>query len=136
MSRHGYSDDCDDYWLFIQWHGALRKAINGKRGQEFFHALRTALDAMPEKRLISGDLVDEDGDCCAMGALCKHMGIDVSKVDPEDYDQVAKLFDINPKIVREVAFCNDDIFDDDIPSQEKRWQYMRNWVEKQLTSVV
>lgn len=138
MSRHGYIDDADDYWELIKYRGAVASAIRGKKGQEFLHALRTALDAMPEKRLILHELVDEEGSCCAIGSLCKFMGLDVSKVDPEEPEAVAALFGVNDKIIREIAWENDDYVPayggDNWDSQEKRWKHMREWVERHIAT--
>lgn len=53
MSRSGYVDD-GEQWDMIRWRGAVNSAIRGKRGQAFLRELRDALDAMPEKRLVSG----------------------------------------------------------------------------------
>lgn len=59
MSRHGYTDSCDDNFALIRWRGAAKSAIRGKRGQAFLRELLAALDAMPEKRLIARELVDD-----------------------------------------------------------------------------
>ncbi len=50
MSRSGYVDDIDNLAL-INWRGAVKSAIQGKRGQAFLRALVDALDAMPETSL-------------------------------------------------------------------------------------
>lgn len=57
MSRSGYVDDMCDQWALIRYRGAVSSAIRGKRGQAFLREMLAALDAMPEKRLISGVLV-------------------------------------------------------------------------------
>ena len=57
MSRSGYVDDMCDEWALIRYRGAVKSAIRGKRGQAFLREMLAALDAMPEKRLISGALV-------------------------------------------------------------------------------
>ena len=57
MSRAGYTDDMDDYWSWIRYRGAVRSAIRGRRGQAFLKEMLAALDALPEKRLITEDLV-------------------------------------------------------------------------------
>ena len=75
MSRSGYSDECDG-WDLIRWRGAVASAIRGQRGQAFLREMLSALDAMPEKRLISEEL-ERDGEVCAMGAVgqrgCRHI---------------------------------------------------------------
>lgn len=57
MSRSGYVDDMCDQWAMICYRGAVSSAIRGRRGQAFLREMLAALDAMPEKRLISGALV-------------------------------------------------------------------------------
>ena len=64
MSRSGYVDGDDDQWASIRYRGAVKSAIRGRRGQAFLREMLAALDAMPEKRLIAGDLVfDGRPDC-------------------------------------------------------------------------
>ncbi len=137
MSRSNYTDDVDQ-WDLIRWQGAVASAIRGKRGQAFLCEMRDALDAMPEKRLISGEIVCEV-DCCAMGAVAIKRGIDVSKVDPEEPERVAEMFGVSTAIVREIANENDDFGaynlgakDDSV--EEARWKYMRKWVEKHIAA--
>ena len=91
---------------------------------------------MPEKRLIAGELVTKEGECCTMGVICKARGIDVSKVDYEDRGQVAGLFKIAPALAQEIAYQNDDDFgyegDGEDETPEARWVRMRKWVAAQL----
>jgi hypothetical protein len=82
-----------------------------------------ALDAMPAKRLIARALV-QDGEACALGAVAQARGLDVSGVDPEDYEQVAKVFGIAEALAREIEFENDDYH----TTEGRRWEYMRCWV--------
>jgi hypothetical protein len=63
MSRSGYSDDYDDGNSLAMYRGVVASAMRGKRGQAFFRDLVDALDAMPEKRLIEGDLIREEPPC-------------------------------------------------------------------------
>ncbi len=51
MSRSGYSDDCDNLQL---WRQAVDRAISGKRGQAVLREMLASLEALPQKRLISG----------------------------------------------------------------------------------
>jgi len=109
MSRHGYVDDGDyDLWSMIRWRGAVTSAIRGRRGQALLRRMAEALDAMPEKRLVAEDIVREDGACCALGALAKAEGVDVSDLHPEDAPRVAETFDIAPSLAREIVWENDD----------------------------
>ena len=127
MSRSGYSEDIDQ-WALIRWRGAVASAIRGRRGQSFFSELLTALDAMPAKRLILGEL-EKDGEVCALGSLGLKRGIDQSKIDPYDREQVAKTFGIAGALAAEVAFMNDDWHGE---SPEHRWARMRVWVAEQI----
>jgi hypothetical protein len=127
MSRSGYSDDCDG-WELIRWRGAVESAIRGKRGQALLIELRDALDAMPEKGLIAYELVDAAGAFCTLGVIGNAKGLPLSGIDPEDSDQVAKLFDIAPAMAKEIVFENDEAcWRDETPQQ--RWDRMRQWVE-------
>jgi len=108
MSRHGYNEDCDGLWAMIRWQGAVASAIRGRRGQALLRRMAEALDAMPDKRLIAGDVVREDGSCCALGAIAKREGINVGHLDPEDADKVAITFNVAPALAREVTYQNDD----------------------------
>lgn len=129
MSRSGYEDD-DDNWALIRWRGAVNSAMRGRRGQRLLRELRDALDAMPNKRLIAGDL-ESHGEVCALGAVGKKRGIDVSRLDPEDSYTVARLFDIADALAREVVYINDE----EGPlreTPEHRWQRVRRWVDSRL----
>jgi hypothetical protein len=61
MGRHGYTDDSDDVLDLGRWRAQVSSAIRGKRGQRFLRDVIRALDALPEKRLIKNDLVNEEG---------------------------------------------------------------------------
>lgn len=135
MSRSGYSDYCEGNELHL-WRGAVESAIRGKRGQAFLREMRDALDAMPEKVLISGGLRDEHGDVCAMGAVCVKRGLEIPKLDEDDdygyRDEVAKLLGIAPALAAEIAFMNDDDLAFRGDSPKGRWKYMREWVEENI----
>lgn len=135
MGRSGYTDDFDDNFALIRWRGAVKKAINGKRGQAFLREMLAALDAMPEKRLIR-DALHEDGEVCAIGAPGRARGIDMSKLDPEEPDQIAKAFGISRALVCEIEFTNDDDFSCDRGEKpEKRFERVRKWVVSQIREV-
>ncbi len=130
MGRSGYSEDCDG-WELIMWRGAVASAIRGRRGQSFLRTLIQALDALPDKRLIADDLVN-DGEVCAIGSVGVLHGLDMSKLDPENHEQLADTFDIAPALVQEIEFVNDDDYGWPKPSPEKRFEYVRKWAEKNL----
>jgi hypothetical protein len=132
MSRSGYSDDLDySEWQAIMYRGAVESARRGKRGQAFFKDLLAALDAMPEKRLVAEELETKDGQVCAIGALGKVRGVDMSKIDPEDPAQVSNAFNIAMSLVREIVYMNDEgTYRPETP--EERFIRMRNWIAKQI----
>ena len=117
MNRSGYSDDCgeDDPLVLGRWRGAVKSAIQGKRGQSMLRELLAALDAMPDKRLAANSLVNAEGEYCTLGVLGSQRGIDLEALDPEDYDQVADAFGVNAKVVQEIVWHNDEL--------NYRWDY-------------
>ncbi|MGE7207479.1 hypothetical protein ACQKJZ_17600 [Sphingomonas sp. NPDC019816] len=131
MSRAGYTEDYDfDQWAHIRWRGAVASSIKGKRGQAFLRELADALDAMPEKRLIAGDLEREDN-VCTIGSLGKVRGVDMAKLDPEDPGPIADAFGIAEPLVREIEYMNDEAgWYNETP--EARWKRMRAWVEASI----
>ena len=141
MSRSGYSDDCGG-WSLICWRGAVNSAIKGKRGQAFLIELREALDAMPDKRLITEEL-EADGQFCTLGVLGAKRGIDMKGIDPDCRETVAAAFDIAPAMAAEIVYENDErswayqrqpdgslAWSPETP--ESRWHRMRNWVEASI----
>jgi hypothetical protein len=134
VSRSNYSDDLDN-WAMIKWRGAVLKATNGKRGQQLLKDLLAALDAMPEKRLIENELIEEDGAVCALGALGVARGLSdrMATLDPDDPEEVAQVFGVAPALVQEIEFENDE-GDSYWPREtpEQRWTRMREWVATQV----
>lgn len=130
MTRSNYSDDLDPEDLAM-WRGQVASAIRGKRGQRLLRDLVAALDAMPEKVLVTEELVNEDGDYCALGAVGARRGIGLADLDPEDFEAVAKAFDIAEPLAREVMWVNDEVgYVGETPAQ--RWQRVRDWASKLL----
>jgi hypothetical protein len=129
MSRSGYSDDIDQ-WDLIRWRGAVKAATRGKRGQRLLRDLAEALDAMPVKALIAHELENEHGEVCALGAVGKARGIDMSRLDAEEPSEVAHAFDIAQALAQEVAYMNDEAWHGLTP--EKRWLRVRSWVAENL----
>lgn len=157
MSRSGLSEDCDEQWMEALYRGRVANATRSRRGQKFFREMLAALDTMPVKELHAhvfdkgAVLADDhllDGGCCALGALARSKGIDITKADPED-DQVAwelaQDFDIAECLAREVIWANDEwsrstpVRDEHqrivrwVPeTPDERWKRMRHWVESQI----
>lgn len=129
MSRSNYSDDIDA-WELIRWRGAVKSAIRGKRGQALLKEMLEALDALPEKRLTADVLRSEDDDVCALGAVAAKRGIDVSKLDPEEYESVSMVFGIAEALAREIVYENDE--GGWRETCEERFERMRKWVIKNI----
>lgn len=131
MSRSDYTDYIDDNWEHIRWRGAVKSASRGKRGQHFLKRILKGLKSLKNKELIVEELVDNEGNCCAMGAVCINEGLDVSHINPEDYEKVAEFFDVSPALVREIAFENDDGTYSDITCAD-RYLRMKIVIERML----
>lgn len=131
MSRSGYSEDYDDNSAFL-YRGAVQSAIRGQRGQAFLKEMLAAMDALPEPRLIAGELIGEDGAVCAIGSVGKARGIDMTKLDPEYAEGVAAAFGIAPALAREIVFENDDEFAFVHETPERRFERMRTWIINHL----
>jgi capsid portal protein len=129
VSRAGYTDDYDSQWDLIRWRGAVKSAIRGKRGQAFLREMLSALDQLPSKRLIDGDM-EADGEVCALGAVALARGIaGLHDIDPYDRDRIAQTFGIPPALAAEIMYANDEAagyWHEETP--EQRWQRVRNWI--------
>lgn len=128
MSRSGYSEDCENLGL---WRGAVERAIRGKRGQSFLREMAAALDAMPVKELIAGEVVRDSEHVCAIGSVAVARKLDVSTLEPTDREEVAATFGIARALAQEIAYENDEgVWHDETPAE--RWTRMRAWVAAAL----
>ncbi len=128
MSRSGYDDDCDG-WQLIMWRGAVASAIRGKRGQAFLREMFAALDGLPDKRLIEGELLEVSGEVCALGAVGVKRGVDMAEIDPYDRKTVAGTFAIPQALAAEIMDINDSGWRF---TPEQRWARVREWTASQL----
>jgi hypothetical protein len=139
---------------------ARSRARSAARGQAFLRELLAALDAMPDKRLTTGEL-QADGDFCSLGVVGQARGLDLSKIDTENWEQLSREFGISEAMAREIMWENDESVDDedwvDIEihgpvrphwpdygshtrsvrvhrgdGPHRRWAYMRKWVSSQI----
>lgn len=167
MSRSGYSDDYgddygdDDPLALGRYRAQVNSAIRGKRGQALLRELLAALDAMPEKRLVAGEL-EEDGEFCALGVVGQARGLNLAAIDTYDAESLAPQFNIAEQLAREIMWVNDDFVSNtkwieveicgpvrpcypdwgrhtqsiSVPNEHagfERWQQVREWVEKHIT---
>jgi len=128
VSRSGYSDDYDDPLEVGRWRAIIASASRGKRGQKFFRDLVTALDALPVKELVAGDL-EKEGSVCALGALGKHRGVDLNELDTTDWNQLGETFNIAQQLAQETMYMNDEYGRQDPAS---RWETVREWAAKEI----
>lgn len=133
MSRSGYTDDCPDDNSGHLYRGAVASAFKGRRGQAFLKEMLAALDAMPVKELVDSEL-EHEGAVCALGAVGKARGFDMSKIDPEDAKTVADTFGIACALACEIVFENDDDFGFRVETPAQRYQRMRRWIESEIRS--
>lgn len=114
MSRSGYSDDIDDPLALGRWRQAVKRAIEGKRGQALLRDLAAALDAMADKRLYPGNFATPDGEYCTLGVLGANRGTRMDDLGDEDYcdtDLVGERFGIAPAMAAEIMYLNDEFVD-------------------------
>jgi hypothetical protein len=133
MSRAGYCEgdgSQEENWAHIRWRGQVASAFRGKRGQQFLRDLIDALDALPSKALIVNEL-EQDGNYCAIGAVGRQRGVDMSVLDPDDSGRVADTFNIADQMAREIVYQNDENSwrwkEQRSETPEERWQRMRDW---------
>ena len=131
MSRSGYGESWDDdNWQYL-YRAIVDRAIAGKRGQAFLKELLIALDAMPVKELIAEELINERGQCCTIGVVCKARAIDTSKIDCYQPEEVGNAVGIARSMAAEIAYMNDDRYShNETPAQ--RWTRMRQWVSNHI----
>lgn len=132
MSRSGYESDGENHSL---WRASVERAIRGKRGQAFLRELVAALDAMPVKRLIMGEVVRDSEHMCALGSVAVLRKMDIEDLDIFDGEDVGKAFNIAQSMAREIVYENDKgggSYDYEKhewigETSEVRWQRMRAW---------
>ena len=130
MSRSNYDDECENLGLYRQ---AVRRAIEGKRGQAFIREMLDALNAMTVKRLTAHVFVEGDA-VCAMGAvaLARDKIEELEHMDMEDEGpwKAGLLLGIAPSMAAEIAYENDEGFWPETP--EQRHARMVRWCEQSL----
>lgn len=67
-----------------------------------------------------------------MGAIGRARGVDMTKLDPECPEQVAKTFSIATAMTKEIVYENDEGGPYMGESDEQRFRRMRAWIVKQI----
>lgn len=111
MSRSGYIDDNEDPLAHGRWRQAVKRALEGKRGQALLRELVDTLDEMDDKRLYPGSFATADGEFCALGALGAKRGTKMDDLGDEHYcdtETVGQRFGIAPAMAAEIMYMNDE----------------------------
>lgn len=170
MSRSGYSDDGDcydtaDFLRMCAYTGNVKRHLAGRAGQRFLWELYFALEALPERKLITGALVDKEGAYCSLGAVARSRGVEIPAEmgvaahdewgpvleDSDFYDAASGLLGIHEIMAREVMYENDEGERSYVTpgpvegryqhplyraeNDEERWYRMRRWVVSHLKDV-
>lgn len=128
-------------WMEGQDAGALRSAINGKRGQQFLQDLLAALDSLPSPELSAGALEDEiTGCCCAFGAVRRFRGessvplqFDPMEEDVDPYN-LAEPFNVSRRLAWQVVVVNDTwCGDSNLPGdRRRRFRAVQEWAARNI----
>lgn len=138
--RISYADDEDFPGQFNLWQGNCQRSIDGKNGQAALRELEAALLALPEKRLIHGELQDSEGGVCAIGALAKYRNVEV-KSDPEEMEEVGVELGMPRMVAWKVVALNDvglESYYDTLTGKfkcftpEQRYERVLKWVREQI----
>jgi len=112
MSRSGYTDDNEDPLAHGRWRQAVKRSLEGKRGQALLRDLVEALDAMPDKRLYPGSFATAEGEFCTLGVLGVKRGTKMDDLgdaeDGCDTEVVGQRFGIAPAMAAEIMYMNDE----------------------------
>lgn len=116
MSRSGYTVDNDDPLAHGRWRQAVKRSLQGKRGQVLLRELADALDAMPDKRLWPHAFATADGEFCALGVLGAKRGTRMDDLGDDgdcDPEQVGQRFGIAHAMAAEIMYLNDEYLVDE-----------------------
>lgn len=141
--RISYSDEEEYSGQFALWQSNCERSIKGKVGQRELRELEAALLAMPEKRLIHGSLVDEEGGVCAIACYARHKGVNLATFDPDEDSDQAGIAAGMPrmvawKVVELNDFTLDSVYDPTRLSRfrpmtpEERYTAVLKWVREQI----
>lgn len=111
MSRSGYTDDNEDPLAYGRWRQAVKRSLEGKRGQALLSELVEALDAMEDKRLYPNSFATPEGEFCTLGVLGAKRGTKMDDLGDDDYcdaEKVGERFGIARAMAAEIMYMNDE----------------------------
>lgn len=111
MSRSGYTEDNEDPLAHGRWRQAVRRSLEGQRGQALLSDLVVALDAMADKRLFAGSFATPEGAYCTLGVLGAKRGLKLDDLGDDsecDTAVVGQRFGIAPAMAAEIMYLNDE----------------------------
>jgi hypothetical protein len=115
------------------YRGAVTRALRGARGQDFLREMLAALDSLPERKLIMNEL-EKDGQVCAIGAVGRARGLDMTNIDPSAEEVIARIFGIAEAMAREIMWVND--YGPRRVTPESRYNRVREWVSSWIRTEV
>lgn len=83
------------------------------------------------EQFLERDTQAREGDVCALGAVGRMRGVDMSDLNPDDFEGVASAFDVADPLAREIVWINDECGPPG-ETPEARWQRVRKWVSNQI----
>ena len=136
----------------LLWEANLERSLKGRKGQAALRELEAALLALPDKRLIANQTVDDGGSVCAIAALAQHRGYkgDLSLPKEPDYDKddfeywdeyeyqeaveaamlkIAADLGVPRMVASAIIYENDDTY---ISTPEQRYTKMLRWTQRHL----
>ncbi|HET8627028.1 MAG TPA: hypothetical protein VFL91_06395 [Thermomicrobiales bacterium] len=127
------------------WEHNLRRALTSKRGLATLRDLEAALLALPEKKLIAGDMAYPSGAVCAVGAYSLYKRLQrgedreaallslCSREGPYETALEGQRYGMAYTLAWEIAERNDEIYGGAY-TEEGRYQEMLAWVRRQLAA--
>ena len=106
--QFGCQNSCRRFEL---WQANVCRAINGRRGQQFFRDSIQALESLPSKRLIAGAICAE-GEVCAIGAYAAFKAVQ-QRTSTSMAEAIYKLETIYPGWRDENGYVHPGEFGDD-----------------------
>lgn len=157
--RIGYSDEEDYPGQFGLWQGNCQRSLKGRAGQAALRELEAALLALPDKRLIAEELMDDNGAVCGIGAVAKFRGVITEEMRAQgEHDMEGVGVDLGmPRLVawkivemNDLQFSGTNLLFAEGPyrwpaeqpyayievTPEQRYERMLKWVREQITPAV